>query len=58
MYDEYGSCRMIRTDKDGLAYHVTGAGQVRPVGRKREDGTDPFDPAVGQPPLGGHDRQG
>ncbi|MCY4482723.1 MAG: sulfatase-like hydrolase/transferase [Spirochaetaceae bacterium] len=45
--------RYVEPDKDGLAYHVTGAGQVRPVGNKWEDGTDPFDPAVGQPPLGG-----
>jgi len=41
---------------DDQAYHVTGAGQVRPVGRKWEDGTDPFDPAVTQPPIGGRDR--
>ena len=47
--------RYVEPDKDGLAYNVTGAGQVRPVGKKWEDGTDPFDPAVGQPPLGGRD---
>ncbi len=50
--------KYVEPDKDGLAYHVTGAGQVRPVGKKWEDGTNPFDPAVTQPPLGGHNRQG
>ena len=48
--------RYVEPDKDGLAFNVSGAGQVRPVGKKWEDGTDPFDRAVAQPPLGGHDR--
>ena len=48
--------RYVEPDKDGLAYNISGAGQVRPVGKKWEDGTDPFDLAVTQPPLDGRGR--
>jgi hypothetical protein len=38
-------------DIDGRIYNVTGYGQLRPVGRKWEDGKEPFEEAVEKPSL-------
>jgi hypothetical protein len=38
-------------DIDGRIYNVTGYGQLRPVGRKWEDGKEPFAEVVEKPSL-------
>ena len=53
--EEWFAKYVIR-EKDGLAYNVTGAGQVRPVGKKWEDGTEPFDPVSTPTAAGGTER--
>jgi hypothetical protein len=41
----------VIADINGREYNVTGAGQWRPVGRKWEDGIEPFAEVVEKPSL-------